>query len=86
MKKISNLCDYFVICSGSSDRQVRAIAQSIDEGLEKGNTKIWHREGAQEARWMLLDMGDIVVHIFDQSIRDFYKLEYLWRDAAKIDW
>jgi len=86
MSKISNLCDYFIICHASSDRRVRAIAQGIDEGLEEVNTKIWHREGEQEALWVLLDIGDIVIHIFDKEIRDFYNLEYLWREASQVEW
>ena len=86
MKKISNLCDYFIICHASSDRKVKAIAQGIDEGLEEINTKVWHREGEQEALWVLLDIGDIVVHIFDEEIRGFYNLEYLWREAPRVEW
>jgi len=86
MRKISNFCDYFVICNGASDRRVRAIAQGIDEGLEKNNIKTGHIEGIKEALWILLDIGDIIVHIFDKEVRDFYNLEYLWRDAPRIAW
>jgi len=86
MRKVSNFCDYFVICNGASNRRVKAIAQGIDEGLGKVEIRIWHAEGQEEALWILLDVGDIVVHIFDKNIRDFYNLEYLWRDAPRIDW
>ena len=86
MRKVANFCDYFVICSGTSDRQVHAIAEGIKEGLEKIGVKLSHKKGFNSARWLLLDMGDVVVHMFDRPVREFYGLEHLWQDAVKIDW
>jgi ribosome-associated protein len=86
MRKVSNFCDFFVICDGASDRRVRTITKAIDEGLGQINIKVSHIEGEQEAMWVLLDIGDIVVHIFEDKVRDFYNLEYLWRDAPRIEW
>ena len=86
MRKISNFCDYFVICHATSDRRVRGIIKGIDEGLAEINIKVKNIEGIQEALWVLLDIGDIVVHVFEDKVRDFYNLEYLWRDAPRIEW
>ncbi|MEW5894798.1 MAG: ribosome silencing factor [Candidatus Omnitrophota bacterium] len=86
MRKAANFCDYFILCSGTSDRHVRAIAQEIDEGLEKLGIGTRFKQGIREGRWALLDYGTVVAHIFDLEFRDFYGLEYLWRQAAKVDW
>ena len=86
MRKVVNFCDYFVICTSSSDRRVRAIADGIDEGLSKVGLKIRFIQGLQEARWILLDTGDIVVHIFIQELREFYGLEHLWQNAPRVNW
>ncbi|UCD17461.1 MAG: ribosome silencing factor [Candidatus Zixiibacteriota bacterium] len=81
IKKISNICDYFVIVSGDVDVHVKAIADAIDEGLRKKDVKPWHREGIRGGKWVLLDYVDVVVHIFLKSAREFYALEKLWGDA-----
>jgi ribosome-associated protein len=81
MKKISSVCDYFVIASGDVDIHVKAIAEAIDEGLLEKGIKPWHKEGLKGARWILLDYVDVVVHIFQKSVREFYALEKLWGDA-----
>ena len=86
MRKSVNFCDYFVICTGSSDRRVRAIADGIDEGLSKWGIKLRYRQGLKESRWVLLDMGDVVVHAFVQELREFYGLEHLWQDAPEVNW
>jgi ribosome-associated protein len=86
MRKVANFCDFFVICSGSSQRRVKAIAQSVIEGLEKSHIKIHHTEGQQQANWIVIDLGDILVHIFDTDTRSFYNLEHLWQDAVKIEY
>ena len=86
MRKSVNFCDYFVICTGSSDRRVHAIAAGIDEGLSNLALKIRFRHGLQESRWVLLDTGDIVVHIFIPELREFYGLEHLWQDAPRVNW
>ncbi|MFH2037118.1 MAG: ribosome silencing factor [Candidatus Zixiibacteriota bacterium] len=81
LKKISSVCDYFVIVSGDVDVHVKAIAKAIDEGLLEKDLKPWHSEGIKEGKWILLDYIDVVVHIFQKSVREFYALEKLWGDA-----
>lgn len=78
------VCHYFVVCHGDSNIQVNAIAESVEEVVrEKTKEKVWHREGLKLAQWVLLDYGDLVVHIFQKSYRDFYNLEGLWADALR---
>jgi ribosome-associated protein len=86
MRKIVNFCDFFVICSGNSDRQVKAIADGIEEALGKKGLKPLHIEGKREAAWVLFDLGSVIAHIFQNDTRDFYNLEHLWQDAPKINW
>ncbi len=86
MRKVVNFCDYFVIVSASSDRRGHAIADAIDEGLGKKGIKVRQPQGQREATWMLMDVGDVVVHIFAGEARDFYGLEHLWQDAPRINW
>ena len=86
MRKVINFCDYFVICTGASDRRVRAIAASIDEGLAKSGVKLSRIQGLKDCNWVVLDCGDIVSHIFDGGLREFYGLEHLWQDAPRINW
>jgi ribosome-associated protein len=81
LKNISSICDYFVIVSGDVDIHVKAIAEAIDEGLKKKDVRPWHREGVQAGKWILLDYVDVVVHVFQKSVREFYALEKLWGDA-----
>lgn len=78
------ISDYFVICSGSSDRQVRAIAEEIERVCREHGVRPAHREGQQAARWVLLDFVDFVVHVFDEEARSFYNLERLWQDAPVV--
>ena len=84
-KKVS-YCDFFLICSGRNRRQVRSIAESLSSSFKKelGLAPL-STEGMQSGRWVLLDFGDIVVHIFDEPLRGFYDLEGLWQDAPRID-
>ncbi len=86
VKKLSSFADYFVISSGSSDRQVQAIASHIEEKLGKQGLHPLGIEGKREGRWVLLDYGDVIIHIFYQPIREFYNLERLWSDAPKVEW
>lgn len=75
-------CGYFVICHGTSSTQVGAIAHSVEETVEElTGEKVWHRDGYRNAMWILLDYGDIMVHIFQEEARNFYNLEGLWADA-----
>jgi ribosome-associated protein len=82
--QISSLADYFLICSGNSERQVRAIADAIVETLRAEKVRPHHVEGHQHGRWVLLDYGDFVVHVFEQSTRALYALEKLWADAPDV--
>jgi len=83
MRKASNFWDYFVVASAESTRKVRAIADSIVEGLDKKGVKLSHKEGEKEALWALLDYGNVVAHIFHNETRKFYNLERLWHEAPK---
>lgn len=82
LKGLSSVCDYFVIVSGEADVHVRAIAEAIEEGLRELGERTYHREGMEDANWVLLDYVDVVVHIFRERTRQFYALEKLWGDAA----
>jgi ribosome-associated protein len=106
MTEVVNFCDYFVICSGTSPRHVKAIADGVEEGLEPLGLKVKYKqglEGVTKARyftfggttsvpddfvghWALLDMGDVVVHIFEGDSREFYGLDHLWQEAKEINW
>jgi ribosome-associated protein len=81
MKGISLISDYFVICHGNSDKQVQAIAREMKEKSEEHGFTVKRMEGFDEARWILVDMGDIVAHIFHKDERNYYNLERLWGDA-----
>ena len=77
--------DYFVIASGNTNIQVRAIADEVEEQLRvRGGIKPIGREGEDEAKWLLLDYGDLVIHVFQPAERDFYRLERLWGDAPRL--
>jgi ribosome-associated protein len=76
--------DYFLICSGRSDRQVTAIAESIDERLRAIGQRPLHTEGKRQGHWILIDYADLVVHVFDPATRDFYRLDRLWSDAPVL--
>src|SRR3989339_1497191 len=84
LSKLNNfICKYFIVCSANSDVQVKSIAYHIeDQVLKNLREKIWHKEGFENAQWVLLDYADVVVHIFQTPYRDFYKLEELWADAV----
>lgn len=85
IKGLSSIADYFVICSGRSDRQVQGIAYSIQESLKKEGIYPLGIEGFSEAKWILLDYNDVVVHVFYDPIREFYDLEGLWSDAPRVE-
>ena len=81
ISKLSDIADYFVIASGTSGRQVKAIADEVSRTLEKEGVRIGHIEGYPRSSWILLDCGSVVAHIFYEEIRKFYSLERLWGDA-----
>ncbi len=84
LRRLSFSFDFFVICTGSSDRRIRAIAEGIEEKLSSLGERPGHLEGRQEGSWLLLDYGSLVAHIFATEIRDFYGLERLWADAPRL--
>lgn len=85
VKDLSSFTDYFLICSGNSDRQVQAIASHMEEKLGKEGIHPLGIEGKREGRWILLDYGDVVVHIFFHPVREFYDLERLWSEATRVE-
>ncbi|RKD32482.1 ribosome silencing factor [Thermohalobacter berrensis] len=82
--KLTAIADYFVILSGNNERQVLAIADGIEDKMEEEGYKLKNKEGYKTSRWVLLDYGDIVVHIFHKEDREFYNLERLWIDAKEL--
>jgi len=82
--ELTSLADYFVICSGGSERQLAAIADGIAEGLKSEGVLPLGREGAAGAHWVLIDFGAVVVHVFAPPEREFYQLEKLWADAPTL--
>lgn len=84
IRDISPIADYFVICSGGSSIQVKAIAEEIEDKMEEQQLEPLHKEGYESARWILLDYGSVIVHVFHQEDREFYDLERLWADASAV--
>ncbi len=81
---ISGIADYFVICCGNSTTQIRTIADAVEASLKAEGFHVSHREGLPESGWLLLDYGDVVVHVFLPETREFYSLERLWGDAPEL--
>ena len=85
VRELISITDYFVITSGASDRQVKTIAEEVVRALKASGVRPVRVEGEAGARWVLLDYVDIVVHVFHEEERDFYRLETLWQDAPRVD-
>jgi ribosome-associated protein len=85
VQPLSSVADHFLICSGSSDRQVRAIADAIEEQLIPNGEKPLAMEGYNKGTWVLIDCADLIVHVFDDDTRRFYNLERLWHRAARVE-
>ena len=85
VRELSSFADYFIICSGTSDRQVQAIAESIQENLKENGILPLGVEGERIGKWVLMDYEDIIVHIFYEPIREFYDIERLWSDAPRME-
>ncbi len=84
LRGLNYITDYFIICSGSNTPQVAAIADSIGHALAQVGVRPSHLEGGSESNWVLIDFGDVVVHIFEEQTRFFYSLEKLWGDAPRV--
>jgi len=84
LTELSGFTDYFVISSGMSDRQVQAIADAVQNVMESNGHELVSSEGYSEGRWVLLDFGDVIVHIFLDALREYYDLETLWADAPSV--
>lgn len=83
VRKLTSITDYFILCSADSDTQVKAIADAIEDGLEKEGVQLYNSEGKQALLWVVMDYIDVVAHIFYRETRTFYNLERLWADAKK---
>jgi ribosome-associated protein len=86
VRDLIGITDFFVVAAGSTDRQVRTIAEEVQRALRDGGVKPVRREGQREGRWVLLDFVDFVVHVFHDEEREYYGLERLWADAAVVPW
>lgn len=84
VRELTSYTDVFIICSGKSNRQVSAIAQFIQTDLKKQKVKPVSIEGAKEGKWVLMDYGHVIIHVFHESSREFYDLEGLWADAHRL--
>ena len=84
IRSLTVVADYFIICSGNSNTQVQAIAKNVRDKMEKRGVHMKSMEGYDEARWVLLDFGDMVIHVFRQEEREFYNLERVWGDAQQL--
>ena len=82
---ISVLADYFIIANGTNDSQVRALVEAVEEELDKAGFEVKQREGYGLGNWVLLDFGNIIVHVFDKENRLFYDLERIWRDGKTVE-
>ena len=82
---LDGVADFFLICSASSEVQVKAIAEAVEDRLRAIGARPWHVEGREGRRWVLLDYVDLVVHVFHEKTREYYLLERLWGDARKVD-
>ena len=84
LRKVTNFCDYFVVCSASSQRRAQAIAELIEEQFGRHGLALKSCEGKKEGMWILLDYSDIVIHIFFKDLRSHYNLDKLWQDAKRV--
>jgi ribosome-associated protein len=84
VQDLTSVADYFIICSGSSNRQVAAVAQTIKKELKRYKFKPLSIDGLKEGQWVLMDFGHVVIHIFYDPVRNFYDLEGLWTDADRL--
>lgn len=84
MRGVVSFADYFVICSGTSPRQIRTITEEVEKAMRADGVRPTHMEGADDTGWVLMDFGDVIVHVFHPREREFYGLERLWRNATPV--
>ena len=84
LRTLTTITDYFIICTGDSDTQVKAIADEVDKRMRDEGVRSWHTEGYRSLNWVLIDFVDIVVHVFKKESREYYNLEKLWGDAPVV--
>lgn len=82
---ISSLTDYFVICHGTSTTHVKALADECEYAMDNAGCPVRHREGTDAGNWILLDYGDLIVHIYNRDTRNYYNLEKVWKDGVEVD-
>ncbi len=82
--RMTVIADYFVICTGTSERQINAIARAIVDDLGKEGVWPHHQEGTADTGWVLIDYGDVIVHVFGETEREYYRLDRIWADAPKV--
>jgi len=85
LREISSVADFFVILTGTSDRHVQAVAQNVMDAFDAVGIRLLGEEGLREGRWVLMDFGEVVVHVFLKEVRDYYDIERLWIDAPRQD-
>ncbi len=83
VRELTSIADYFILCSGRSDRQVQSIAQGLEENAAEEGVKPYAVEGAQRGHWVLMDFSDVIVHVFYEPVREFYDLDGLWGHAPR---
>lgn len=82
--KLTSLCDYFVICTGTSSTHIKTLTDALDKAMSEAGEPPLRREGYRSGSWVLLDFGSIVAHVFTEEAREFYNLEHLWSDAEEV--
>lgn len=85
LRELHGVCDYFLIVSASSEVQVKAVAEAVEEHLRQRGARPWHVEGLEGRRWVLLDYVEVVIHVFHDKTREYYMLDRLWGDARSVD-
>lgn len=86
LRELSPATNYFVIATGNSDRQMKAVADEIIDAGKENDMQVFGKAGYEQARWIVLDFVDVVIHLFDEQFREYYDLEMLWGDAEKIEY
>ena len=86
LRGLSNVTDYFVIATGTSDRQLAAVSDQIEDLGKSLGQKLWHAAGRDSGGWIVMDFVDVVVHLFSRTLRTYYDLELIWGEAPRVEW